>query len=1165
MTLTTRGTHSASRLPAPGAGQSPENRQEQILVHQLLADVVEALTDRSGDVHEFPWAPDQQVRIGVLGPTYIPQAQQQGQAQQQALSGTATVPAGTTPHPTPPATPIDNRGVVGLDFVVKGGVSEVSLTFDVEYALYHPLIPSFDKVQRDAQTQAQAAAGNRRRRPTVAVRPSWVRDNRRVTYSVKAPVKMTGSPFLSSAGGSCPFELDARDAVNAHYSGADALWKLHNRQTVPVADALGSEAQFRQALATRRDPGWQPQWPLPELSITTTPTVEGDIAVSVSLVNRRIVTDKFGDLGMYDVHMVVHVDEPCDLMPQRLSFADDDLRYEEAATVPGRGRGCAAVAPLDDPRAIVADTLPIVHQHQMQPCSHGVDLRFSSIADNYQTKLPAIGTAMRAFLRHWDVGEAAGEKLAQLEQLRVDFEAETERFELGCDLLARDQRLSRAFKLMNRAFAAARGTGAGWFLFQLVFIVSQLGALAGRENPADPQLRRELDSVDVLWFPTGGGKTEAYLGLILVGLFFDRLRGKERGASAWVLFPLRMLSVQQLARISKVVYQAELLRTAEALGGDEFSMGYLVGKANTPNRLARPDGWWPGLSAFAARPEEQRDKLRLIGECPACGDRNSVGIDVDPTKMRLLHVCRHCGHVLGVYMSDEEVYRYQPSVVVSTVDKVTAFSLRGEFTAFNRGPRKRCPQHGWYTHDACLSTDCQIDPATHTGPVGFLDPTPALWIQDELHLVREDLGVFASHYHTLIAELARGAGHEPSKVIAATATIEEYQDQLSQVYGRYPRMFPVGGPALARSFYTEQTPNIRRVYLGILPAGGGTAKVDLGGIITCQLVEGIHRLMDDPGSLMDAWESEGLGTDTTTTTRERLLDYELALAYVNSKAHGVAVFDDLHRLSETLRQDGTDRVKSEYLMGETPLGELAGIVAEVQSDTLAVPRAERIRALVGTAVVSHGVDLDRLNFEVMVGMPSDYATYIQAASRAGRSHVGTVISIFDRNNRRETSMYQSFVTMHQALDRMVEPVPVNRFATRAVERTLPGIVCALLWDETRNSAWPSVKPITLTRQFRPWWNQVGAGLEPKLRDRIAAAYRSPVPLTGMAIEEQRLVDSALWRWDVRERQHMIQWQADYLTELFTSGAMTSLRDVDPPVFFMGGPKASAVAEMLTRA
>jgi hypothetical protein len=523
-------------------------------------------------------------------------------------------------------------------------------------------------------------------------------------------------------------------------------------------------------------------------------------------------------------------------------------------------------------------------------------------------------------------------------------------------------------------------------------------------------------------------------------------------------------------------------------------------------------------------------------------------------------VCRKCGYTLPVHASDDEFVRYQASVVVSTVDKITAFARNGQLTSINRGPARRCPQHGWYTHKSCVAKDCATAPGTHTEASGFYDPTPALWVQDELHLVREELGVFAGHYHTLMAELAAGAGLEPSKVIAATATIEQFEDQLSQVYGRRPRMFPAGGPTLAESFYTAETDDVRRVYLGVLPSGGGTVKVDLAGAITTKLVEAVHRLMDDPVPLLASLASAGISAGPAEVS-DALFGYELALAYVNSKAHGVSILDDILRLSDDLLNEGSDPVVARYLSGDTSLGELAAAVAEIQGNGPATPRGQRIRALVGTSVVSHGVDLRRLNLEVLAGMPPSYAQYIQATARAGRSHVGLVVSVFDRANRRETSMYQSFATTHAALERMVEPVPVNRFASRAVERTLPGIVCALLWDETRDPSWPSTEEISTTRRFRPWWTAHAAGLTTRITERVARSYRCPVPDLASAADEERLVADALRRWDV-ERQRMEQWQAEWLTDLFTSPAMTSLRDVDRPVEFTSGNYAGQIRDRL---
>ncbi|MGV9663774.1 DEAD/DEAH box helicase family protein [Nocardia niigatensis] len=1145
MTVVTPHDTGTSIQPA-GIDRDRQNRAEEILVHHVLAELVDALTDRSGGAHPFPWSPEQRVRIGVLSATIAP---------------TTTLNVDGSGGAKPPATtpPIENRGVIGLDFVVKGTPVTVDLTIDVGYAIYQPLLPAFTDLSEEATRLTASASNNSRHRPTVTLNPTWYRDQRRVILSMSIPV--TGDEYTRISNelpGGCPLAADAQTAVTNHYTGAAALRKLTKNQTLPVAAVMGTEAEFRQAVDSRRDPRWTPIAPIPRVTVSTMPTVDGDTAVSVSITNALIIEARgLQDLAIYDTTLSVTVDAP-ELRPRRLGFANDDCRYASLATVVGRGRGCVARAG-DKPNVLIADTLPIHTQHQTSS-TDPTDISFGNLAGNWTAALCSLSAEMRSFHRGWDFSAAQTiDEQHQIQVLQTQFEAEVQRFELGLDLLRTDPHLARAFELANGSFAAARGSTARWRLFQLVFIVSELAALVGREKPTDPRLRKELDAVDVLWFPTGGGKTEAYLGLIVIALFYDRFRGKERGTSAWLLFPLRMLSVQQLSRVNAILHHAEIVRTAQDLPGDPFTLGYFVGASNTPNRLAHPDihGWWPGLAEFARQSQPERDKRRLVGACPACRNDNSVGLDCDLTDQRLLHVCRACKHVLSIHASDDETSRYQSSVIVSTVDKVCAFSRNGQLTAINHGPRARCPQHGWYTHQKCIAENCSTSPSTHTAPTGFKDPTPALWIQDELHLVREELGVFAAHYHTLLAELARGAKNEPSKVIAATATIEQFEDQLSQVYGRRPRMFPTGGGTLDRSFYTTVTNNVRRVYLGVLPSGGGTVKVDLAGEVTARLVEHIHHLTDDPAPLLAVMADAGI-TLTTADARSMLFTYELALAYVNSKAHGAHIIDDLNRLSERLISSGADRVRSEYLTGESSLGELAAIIAAIEASDPAASRAERIRGIVGTSVVSHGVDLDRLNFEILAGMPPTYAHYIQATARAGRQHVGLVIDIFDRNNRRETSMYQSFLTTHAALERMVEPVPVNRFASRAIERTLPGIVCALLWDETRDPNWGTIENIGQTNQFRKWWNARAADLLPHISERIAKAYRCPVPDVVMHADEQRLVDDAQRRWREIELPRVHQWQSEWLTELFTGPAMTSLRDVEQPAEFHGGNQTQQV-------
>jgi hypothetical protein len=187
MTIAPGATAPSTLLPPAGAGQKPANRREQVLVDHLLSNTIEALTDRTGTIHAFPWTPDQQVRIGVLGATINtppPATGAGGGGGANGDDGDANTGSGAAGVGQPTvAPPVENRGVVGLDFVVASGVAEVELDVHVAFALYHPLVPAFADINAEAQVRAAAASaggGNRRRRPTVPVNPTWVRDNRDV-------------------------------------------------------------------------------------------------------------------------------------------------------------------------------------------------------------------------------------------------------------------------------------------------------------------------------------------------------------------------------------------------------------------------------------------------------------------------------------------------------------------------------------------------------------------------------------------------------------------------------------------------------------------------------------------------------------------------------------------------------------------------------------------------------------------------------------------------------------------------------------------------------------------------------------------------------------------------------------------------------------------------
>jgi hypothetical protein len=629
-----------------------------------------------------------------------------------------------------------------------------------------------------------------------------------------------------------------------------------------------------------------------------------------------------------------------------------------------------------------------------------------------------------------------------------------------------------------------------------------------------------------------------------------------------------MLSVQQLGRVLEVIAEADQLRMEKLSGvGAAFELGYLVGSSNTPNQLKWPKNWWPGIDRAHTLTDEALKENRLVAACPYCSDNDSVRLEFNEGSVRLLHRCIACERSLPIHMTDDEVYRYQPSVIVSTIDKITGFAHFGEFTSFNWGPKYCCPEHGYFSFNGCLAGDkCERSLREMERVTEWVDPAPALLVQDELHLVREELGTFNAHFEGMIARMQEhGPSGLASKMLAATATIEQYQDQLRQIYGRKPRRFPSPGYERGHSFYTRETPDIRRVFLGIIPTGGGMSKVDAAAAIHREMIQIIQDLQDDLSQARELINNQTGFSPSDKALHKLLFNYEVSLTYVNSKAHGANIADAISSLNESLQSRDKDVVRFSILTGEVPISELAAAINLIEEANPGQNRSNRLRAIVGTSVISHGVDLSRLNVMMMTGMPSTIADYIQATSRSGRTHAGLVVTLFDHFSRREASIFSHFDSTHIFLDRLVEPVPVNRYAKHSTRRTLPAIVVSLLWHLLRDPSTPGLSGSTgikYTRHFQPWWNAHAATLMPKLTELIEASYRAIVEGTTDPALERDLVEAALHRWEQIERPQMESFSADRLKELFREPVMTSLRDVDEAVEFGAMPNSARVYEAL---
>ena len=654
---------------------------------------------------------------------------------------------------------------------------------------------------RDAGARGSAPPARRRgRRPVMSLFPRYERIDIEIppttvqldTSKAHDMLLLTGAAQAAVDRVLIPVLADAK-----------TVYAFEGNQTVPE-DALDSDQATWEQTFCAKEGAVRATRPLRphhvSLTVQTRRTRTGDLNVSVTLANDSVAPRK-GEKGdakelQRDMHLfncqLRAVPSVGRLAPIEFERAPEDFRYDALRMVWAHGRNAAAdgyagglpCAPTTQADEVRTTTWPL-HVQRKLVTNPDLELAFADLSDpeTLIRELVQIQTAMQEYLRRWDLElttpawQGDPDRLAACLDAREVFQAEADRFDLGLRALQQDPRLRRAFAAANQVFdrvGHARGRNIRtWRLFQLVFQVIHLSALRAREVD-DSAYVAELDTADVLYFPTGGGKTEAYLGLIAVAIFYDRLRGKRLGITALLRFPLRMLSVQQLVRVGRIVYAAEDLRRKlindgqTDLAGDPFRLGFFVGSSNTPNRLSNDIergedsiDWW---ARELAKDPELGVLRRTVTEClnPDCpgGD---VALQADVPGVRLLHVCSACGE-MPVCVTDEEVFRYLPAVTVATVDKLAAVGRVPELSHFVAGPAYRCPDHGYFTHhkqvwkdgrpsqtaDRCLAGGKCTRSKREYVAVTVYDPVPALQVQDEMHLLQEELGTFNAHYRDAI-------------------------------------------------------------------------------------------------------------------------------------------------------------------------------------------------------------------------------------------------------------------------------------------------------------------------------------------------------------------------------------------------------------------------------
>lgn len=1022
-------------------------------------------------------------------------------------------------------------------------------------------------------------------------------------WAVRRPKKGEAPPSAAEAPAVAVWtreELGAFDVAPIRFAELIEQRRVRRRLAPAVAERLSEHAATglypgRQAIALLRDvmesedtfSAWKrtlPQgtWPVewaPEVDVRVAPVAtEPDLCrVAVRVVNCTAPVGPqsldFVDPNIYAVGLRVVIPsnghQPTVFRELRQSF-----RYDRNMDAIGINAHVRLVR-FSDHLELMTDPVPVYRSPRLEArVIPDAPLGFTVLEQDPMLALNRIADAMEgydavdwanALERLVDAGE-----LAEATAARHRFQEEAARFRRGVSLLAniRYPLVRRAFALMNQAMAHSnRGRFSAWRLFQLVFIVSQVPVLAGREYPT---LRQDGDEdVDILWFAAGGGKTEAFLGVILWQAFFDRLRGKKLGVTAFVRFPLRLLTFQQLQRLGAALGSADLIRQRAGLGGAAFSIGYYVGSGTTPNDIS------PDLhKRYSTRGPDP--KLQRLYHCPYCGAETSIGYDAD--RLLVTHRCTKpgsCPHgdtPLPVYVVDQDLYRFVPTVVVSTVDKMAQLGqnqrfgqLLGRFTVV-------CPEHG-VSFLGANSRRCAgakaLDRGEHPTHCGtrplfygpFHDPSPSLLIQDELHLLSEELGTFDAHYETAVSHVNESLGLHPWKVIAATATIEAYEDHAWHLYLLRARQFPGPGPSAYESFYyTQSASKLGRTFIGLLGVGRKHTPAVSRVLALIYLELQLARELGEH-DLGAALRRYSLGSLDLPQYQRLVFLYELVLTYVLTRKGSDQVAE---AIESRVKRDVSDVLPNhgdlivETFNGGASEAEMSAAVERIRSAKPTGPPDKRPRGIVATNVIGHGVDVDRFNVMVFAGFPRLVAEYIQASARVGRSFPGLSFFVATPQSERDRSIFDRFVKFHQYVDRLVDPSAVTRWPEAAMRRTLPGVLAGYLMAV----AAPSVNSRLATVE-----EVLDAFAEghPELRqeaivDWVQAAYGADKAPDPDRYQDQLRIATQNRYSSVINQQRAYGAQPTNLQQALHS--MQSLRDIDDPAVIR--PMQSADAAILRR-
>lgn len=816
-------------------------------------------------------------------------------------------------------------------------------------------------------------------------------------------------------------------------------------------------------------------------------------AVSIFLVNRRAPIDKAGEAEeAFAFQVMLSVSSTDGFLPrgdirgfdsndwdERLAdlhycdVADYAVGHNMAAEWTEEGGNCRRIMSACMPLTPVAR---VVSNPDIPAFELGMEAlgKLADVADA-KARLSGVVKAYRAWIdeQRQTLNKLSAKRQEVARTLLDDGLAAANRIEDGIRCLDQPKALE-AFRVANRAMArAARQRESQilamapkdlpepkWRPFQLAFILLNL---RGVLEPT----HADRDTVDLLFFPTGGGKTEAYLGLAAFSIAYRRIENPGltgAGLSVLMRYTLRLLTLDQLGRASALICALELERHADTsspkmLGDWPIEIGLWVGRAATPNRMGHAgDNDSRHVTARWKVLDYQRKSNKPlpvpIRTCPWCGtpfERDSFRLvdaggksdERQPVNLELRCVSRECEFHLArkplpILTVDEPIYNRLPAFLIATVDKFAGMPWTGDIANFFGGAN-RCDGAGFFGAMA------------PNGGVPLHKPLlpPDLVIQDELHLISGPLGTMVGLYEGALDRLCwrhiEGQRIRP-KIIVSTATVRKAERQVRALFDRRDtRIFPPPGPDRHDSFFARTLPTSdtgARQYLGIAVPGGSPKVLFLRTVISLMAIA------------ETAWQQNKPDDKNPADPYMTLVAYFNALRELGGARRIVEgevgprllAYDRRLRVGETANFRSRE-IKYDVmeLTSRVPTDEVADAKRRLGSPFKGRKDKDSVDVALATNMISVGLDITRLGLMVVSGQPKTAAEYIQTTSRVGRQadKPGLVVALLNINKPRDRSHYERFVAWHSAFYRSVEPTSVTPYSPRALDRALAAVAVGL--------------------------------------------------------------------------------------------------------------------------